>query len=31
MNPKYLETFKNKVLFIESYVGAIETDPGLTK
>ena len=31
MNPQYLETFKNKVPVIDSYGGAIGTDPGLAK
>ena len=31
MNPQYLETFKNKVSVIESYVWVILNDPGLAK
>ena len=31
MNPQYLETFKNKVLGIDSYGGSIGTDPGTDK
>ena len=30
-NQKYLETFKNKVSFIDTYGGSIGTDPGLDK
>ena len=30
-NPQYLETFNKKVSVIESYVGAIGTDPVLFK